>query len=130
MDWDKVQEFLRIHNQKERPICTYWMFLEELERIQSPKWKLIQNKIRSADDSHRSPLQVLAGFYSAQSPLSPRECAAALRLEMGEELALVIMKAEDYEWMDEPLMQSVRKDLLIATKLSDEDNAAGALAVL
>jgi len=130
MDWDKVKAFLKAEMLKEKPICTYEMFLDEIIRIQSPAWILIDNHIRAADGSGRGPLQVIAGFHCPRPTVSPKECATALHLEMGEELALVIMKAEDNEWMDKPVVQSIRKDLLIATKLSDEDNAAGSLAVL
>jgi hypothetical protein len=127
MDWNKVRAFLKAEAQKEKSLCTYELFLEEIRSIQLPKWKLVGNKIRAADDSHRSPIQVLASFFSVREATSPKECAAALNLEIGEDLAIVIMKAENGEWLEEPVVQRIRKDLLSATGLNDEDGTAGIL---
>jgi len=134
MNWNKVQAFLEEARRKEQEkrIMTYEDFLEAVKSIQLPKWRLINDQIRADDSSHRGPIEVLSSLYSHSSYLvsTPQACAATLGLEHGGDLALIIMKAESNEWMDEPLVQHMRKDLLKATRLNDEDNAAGALAIL
>jgi hypothetical protein len=127
MDWKKVQAFLKAETEKEKPVYTYEMFLNEVARIQSPTWILIDRRIRAGDNSCRGPLQVVAGFECQRPVVSPKECAAALHLEIGEDLAIVIMKAENGEWLEEPVVQRIRKDLLSATGLNDEDGTAGIL---
>ena len=119
MDYDKVKRFLEEARQKEseKKIMTYDQFLEEIRRIQLPKWGLDNGRIRSADSTSKGPTQVLAGFISYCPVFSPKECASALNLEYGEDLALIIMKAEDNEWMSEKLVQRIRKDLLQVTGL-------------
>ncbi len=99
---------------------TYEEFLEEVKSVQLPRWRLLEKRIRSDDKTNRSPIQVLAGFFSRQPPITPAECASALRLELGPDLALVIMKAEDNEWLKENLVKKIRMDLLSATGLSEQ----------
>lgn len=116
-----IMEFLREAEKREREkrVMTYEDFLEQIKSIQLPRWRLIQGKIRSADQTERSPIQVLAGFYSRQPPATPAECASALCLEFGAELVLIIMKAEDNEWLEEKLVRKIRKDILGATELEE-----------
>jgi hypothetical protein len=117
-----IREFLREAEEKERErkVMTYEDFLEQVESIQLPRWQMVKNKIRADDESQRSPIQVLAGFSSRQTPATPAECASALHLEFGSDLALIIMKAEDNEWLEEDLVKRIRKDILEATGLSEQ----------
>lgn len=116
-----IREFLKKAEEKERErkVMTYEDFLEQVGSIQLPRWRMISDKIRADDESRRSPIQVLAGFSSLQTPVTSAECASALHLEFGADLALIIMKAEDNEWPEEDLVKRIRKDLLKATKLEE-----------